>query len=179
MSDAPEVETVQLSLDDRIALLETTVKALAGAMLSSDFAISHPIPNPGDVVVGPLTDAEPQYGHPAPVVRPPAVDSFSPTSGKVGTSVVISGKRLAGAQAVKFGSVKADFTVDSNRQITATVPSGAETGRILVRTPAGSDRSATVFTVRPLPSYPHPVPGGTKPGASPTDGPPVMPHPVP
>jgi hypothetical protein len=41
----------------------------------------------------------------------------------------------------------AAFTVNSNTQITTSVPSGAVTGKIVVKTAAGSASSSTKFTV--------------------------------
>ena len=80
----------------------------------------------------------------------PQILSFSPASGPVGTSVAITGNSFMGANAVVLGSgLSMSFTVDSDTQITATVPSGAKTGSIGVRTPAGQIRSATNFTVTP------------------------------
>jgi large repetitive protein len=74
--------------------------------------------------------------------------SFSPTSGPVGASVVITGESFTGLAEVHFGSVKVtSFRVDSDTQITATVPAGATTGNISVCTPSGSSESATDFTV--------------------------------
>ena len=78
----------------------------------------------------------------------PVILSFSPTSGPVGTSVVITGNSLTGATSVAFGGVKAtSFTVNSYTQITATVPTGAKTGKIGVTTPGGSATSTGTFTV--------------------------------
>jgi hypothetical protein len=49
---------------------------------------------------------------------------------------------------VTFGGVKAtSFTVDSYDQITATVPSGATTGKVGVTTPGGTGTSGGTFTV--------------------------------
>jgi uncharacterized repeat protein (TIGR03803 family) len=80
----------------------------------------------------------------------PAILSFSPTSGPVGTPVTITGTSFTGATKVTFGGVKAtSFSVDSDTQITATVPTGAKTGRIQVTTPGGTATSATDFTVTP------------------------------
>jgi uncharacterized repeat protein (TIGR03803 family) len=80
----------------------------------------------------------------------PQVTSFSPTSGPVSTSVVITGESFIGVIDVHFGNVKVtSFTVDSDTQITATVPAGAETGKISVCTAGGSGDSATSFTVTP------------------------------
>jgi uncharacterized repeat protein (TIGR03803 family) len=78
----------------------------------------------------------------------PTISSFSPTSGPVGTSVVITGESFTGATSVTFGGVKAtSFTVDSDTQITATVPTGAKTGKIGVATPGGTATSTGTFTV--------------------------------
>jgi uncharacterized repeat protein (TIGR03803 family) len=78
----------------------------------------------------------------------PVISSFSPTSGPVGTVVVITGQSLAGATSVTFGGVKAtSFTVDLYTQITATVPTGAQTGKIGVTTAGGTATSVGTFTV--------------------------------
>jgi uncharacterized repeat protein (TIGR03803 family) len=77
----------------------------------------------------------------------PTITKFSPTSGAIGTSVAITGMSLSQASAVKFGTVAATFTVNSNTQVTATVPPGAVTGKISVTTPGGTAMSATNFTV--------------------------------
>ena len=56
----------------------------------------------------------------------PAILSFSPPSGSVGTQVQITGTSFTQASAVTFGGgAKASFTVNSDTQITATVPAGA------------------------------------------------------
>jgi uncharacterized repeat protein (TIGR03803 family) len=77
----------------------------------------------------------------------PAILSFNPTSGTVGTPVTIGGTSFTGAKKVTFGGVKATFSVDSDMQITANVPTGAKTGKIQVTTPGGTATSATDFTV--------------------------------
>jgi uncharacterized repeat protein (TIGR03803 family) len=77
----------------------------------------------------------------------PQVLSFTPPSGPVGTVVTITGVSLTQATAVKFNGVTASFTVNSDTQISATVPSGATTGAITVTTPGGMAKSATNFTV--------------------------------
>jgi uncharacterized repeat protein (TIGR03803 family) len=80
----------------------------------------------------------------------PANLTFNPTSGPAGTSVTITGTGLTGATKVTFGGILATaFTVDSDTQITATVPVGAITGKILVTTPGGTTSSAASFTVTP------------------------------
>jgi uncharacterized repeat protein (TIGR03803 family) len=78
----------------------------------------------------------------------PIILSFSPTSGKVGDSVVITGSGLTQASKVTFGGVKATtFTVNSDSKVTATVPIGAKTGKIAITTPGGTATSPGTFTV--------------------------------
>ncbi|TMQ54210.1 MAG: tandem-95 repeat protein [Candidatus Eisenbacteria bacterium] len=85
------------------------------------------------------------------VITAPAIASFGPSSGATGTQVTISGTGFAGTTSVTFGGVSSQYTVDSNAQIRATVPSGAVTGRIEVTNPAGAIQSAQDFTVTPPP----------------------------
>src|SRR5262249_43126735 len=78
----------------------------------------------------------------------PTVSGFSPGWGVPGTSITITGSAFAGASSVSFGGVAATaFTVDSYSQITASVPGGAKTGRIKVKTKGGSGTSSTRFRV--------------------------------
>jgi uncharacterized repeat protein (TIGR03803 family) len=77
----------------------------------------------------------------------PQITSFSPTSGPPDTSVVITGESFTGATSVTFGGVKGTITSLSYTEITATVPSGAKTGKITVTTPGGTATSAGIFTV--------------------------------
>jgi hypothetical protein len=81
------------------------------------------------------------------VTGAPTITSFSPMSGPVGTSVTINGTNLTGATSVRFNGVSASFTVNSVTKITATVPSGATSGKISVTTPAGTATSSRTFTV--------------------------------
>lgn len=55
----------------------------------------------------------------------PTITSRTPSSGKVGTNVVITGTNFTSVDSVTFAGVEAGFTVDSSTQITATVPDGA------------------------------------------------------
>jgi len=78
----------------------------------------------------------------------PYVGSFTPTSGPVGTSVTINGSGFTGTIGVGFGDTNpAQFTVNSDSQITATVPSGAKTGPVGVETKTGTAISTQIFTV--------------------------------
>ena len=78
----------------------------------------------------------------------PTIKSFSPPSGPVGTPVTITGVSLTQTTKVTFGGVKATtFAVNSDTQVTANVPTGAKTGKIVITTPGGAATSATAFTV--------------------------------
>jgi uncharacterized repeat protein (TIGR03803 family) len=81
----------------------------------------------------------------------PQIFSFSPPSGPVGTSVIITGESFTGANDVLIGcdsdQTPMSFTVDSDTQITAIVPAGAVSGKIGVRTRGGNVSSATGFGV--------------------------------
>jgi uncharacterized repeat protein (TIGR03803 family) len=80
----------------------------------------------------------------------PKVTSFSPPSGPIGTLVTINGSGLIQATSVKFGTVKATtFTVVSDSEVTADVPSGLANGAVTISitTPGGTANSATKFTV--------------------------------
>src|SRR4029453_14776197 len=79
----------------------------------------------------------------------PTISSFSPTSGRTGTAVTITGTAFTGATVVRVGGVRASFAVNSATQMTATVPVGAVTGKISVTTSAGTGTSAMNFTVVP------------------------------
>jgi PKD repeat protein len=83
------------------------------------------------------------------VVTTPAISSFTPANGPVGTSVDILGVNFTGATSVAFNGTPASFAVDSDSEIHATVPSGATSGPISVTTPSGSDTSNSAFGVAP------------------------------
>jgi hypothetical protein len=68
----------------------------------------------------------------------------------VGTLVTITGVSLTQTTRVTFGGVAAtSFTVNSDTQVTATVPTGAKTGKIAVTTSGGTAIGTGTFTVTP------------------------------
>lgn len=77
----------------------------------------------------------------------PTMSSFSPSDGPVETVVTINGTGLIQATKVTFNGIPASPTVVSDIEITATVPMGATTGKIVVTTKGGHVPSATSFTV--------------------------------
>jgi flagellar hook capping protein FlgD/IPT/TIG domain-containing protein/alginate lyase len=102
------------------------------------------------------------HGGPVTVNPAPAITSFAPSSGPVGTQVTVQGSRFTGTTAVAFNGVTASFTVDSDTRLRATVPASATTGRIGVTSVQGTGTSATSFVVLRPP---------TLAGFSPTTGP--------
>jgi uncharacterized repeat protein (TIGR03803 family) len=78
----------------------------------------------------------------------PTAPSFTPTSGDAGTVVTITGTGLTQTTEVKFNGTEASsFTVVSDSEITATVPTGATTGAISVATKGGIVITKSKFTV--------------------------------
>jgi hypothetical protein len=61
---------------------------------------------------------------------------------------MIRGVSLTQTSKVTFGGGKAaSFTVNSDTQVAAIVPTGAVTGRIAITTPGGTAVSSGIFTV--------------------------------
>jgi IPT/TIG domain/Galactose oxidase, central domain len=80
-------------------------------------------------------------------VPTPSITSLSPTSGTAGTSVIVSGTNFGATQensTVTFNGVPAIATWGTS--ITATVPSGATTGNVVV-TVSGEASNGVLFTV--------------------------------
>jgi uncharacterized repeat protein (TIGR03803 family) len=70
-----------------------------------------------------------------------------PAQGNAGTNVLILGNGLTGATNVTFRGVPAAFNVVSDTEITATVPTGAATGAVVVTTPSASLASDVAFRI--------------------------------
>jgi uncharacterized repeat protein (TIGR03803 family) len=116
-------------------------------VVSDTYMIASPATN---ATTGNVTVLEPSGNLTTPQVYKvlPNILSFSPPSGTVGTPVTINGTSFLETTAVTFaGGTKATFTVNSDTQITATVPTGAKTGTISVTTKGGKATSKTKFTV--------------------------------
>ena len=98
----------------------------------------------GDVTV---TTGSTVLSTPASCKITPTYKSFTPPSGPVGTVVTFNGTGLTQTTKVTIDKLSAAFTVVSDSEITATVPAGAATGKIVVTTKGGSVTSSTNFTV--------------------------------
>jgi uncharacterized repeat protein (TIGR03803 family) len=70
-----------------------------------------------------------------------------PVAAKVGKQIIILGNNLSGTTGVMFNGVQANFTVESDSYIKATVPAGATTGTVSVVTPSGMLNSNPQFVV--------------------------------
>jgi uncharacterized repeat protein (TIGR03803 family) len=71
------------------------------------------------------------------------------SSGAAGSSVIILGTNLTGASKVTFNGTAATFTLASSTEITATIPTAATTGPIVVTTPKSKLESNKNFQVTP------------------------------
>jgi len=84
-------------------------------------------------------------GLPPPV---PHVVNFFPTTGAVGTTVLLQGAHFVGTTAVSVNGVNATFKLLTANYISLTIPSGATTGKITVANAGGKTTSAKSFTVQ-------------------------------
>jgi hypothetical protein len=90
------------------------------------------------------------YTGSAPPSPAPVISSFNPKKGGWGASVTLTGQGFTGTTEVDFNGVAStSFSVDSDTQITATVPTGATSGQIEVVGPDGSATSSGSFTLAP------------------------------
>ncbi len=85
-------------------------------------------------------------GTPGP---PPTLTSITPAAGPVGSTVRLSGARLATTHDVRFNGTAATFGVTGDTLVTATVPAGARTGTVLVLTHYGSAIAPLIFVLPP------------------------------
>jgi len=119
-----------------------TSKTLSGSTYLTATVPAAALTGPVTVTTGSTTLTSPQTFKVKPTLA-----SFTPPSGPVGTSVTITGTGLTQATKVTFNGTSATFVVNSDTQITATVPTGATTGKIAVTTKGGTVSSTTSFTV--------------------------------
>lgn len=121
---------------------------------------------PGVVLVTVTTPDGTSNGVPFFYLGAPVVSTLSPAQGPRagGNTVVISGCNLAVVTGVRFGSVSATFTVDSDTQITAVAPPGTGVALVTALSPGGTSAAAYY-------SYlPAPVVTGLAPAQGPESG---------
>ena len=121
---------------------------------SEVIAVTPPVPYKESVPVSVFTSMGPGFEQnvkylydPFPASGPPTIDTVSPSTGRAGTSVTISGTNLGDATTVEFGSTPASFTANSGSELTTVVPDGASSGPVNVVGTNGSVTSAQTFTL--------------------------------
>ena len=113
---------------------------------------------PDGATSGPITITTPggsATSEPFTIVAPPTIESLSATSGKVGSTLVITGTNFGGTTEVVFEGdgtadpVLADITTATitDTEITVVIPEGATSGVITVSTPGGSATSEDSFEI--------------------------------
>lgn len=85
----------------------------------------------------------------ADILPPPVIAGVSPGSGPIGggTKVVVAGSNFAEVAGVEVGGQPAQYTVDSESQLTAIVPPGRRVGQaaVTVTTIAGRAETASAY----------------------------------
>ena len=87
------------------------------------------------------------FGYP----QSPTINGVTPSTGKAGTGVTISGNNFSAVPAdnsVKFNGVPAAVITASSNSLTVTVPQDATTGQISVTTAGGSNSYWQTFIMR-------------------------------
>jgi hypothetical protein len=134
-------------LADSVAVLsDTIVTAKVGAGATGNVSVITPygtFSKAGFTFTGDTTSV------PDTTVRKtPVITTFSPTSGRQGTTVTIFGQHFTGAYITKFGITKArSFAILSDTVITAIVDTGS-TGDVIVATPYGVAHKAGFTFIR-------------------------------
>ncbi|OQD70014.1 hypothetical protein PENDEC_c027G06612 [Penicillium decumbens] len=97
----------------------------------------------------------------------PTISKLTPSSGPVGTTVLISGTNLGSATAVTFGAASATILSNSGTSIFVTAPTGTGTVPVVVTTALGSSTQPVQFTYS---SPPGPVISLLSPTSGPLSG---------
>lgn len=91
------------------------------------------------------------------VILPPTITSFSPSSGKIGSTIIITGTGFdatAVNNTVKLNGVPTTVSFSTNTELSITVPANATTGKIALEVNGFSVTTTTDFTVILSPSLP-------------------------
>ncbi|MDO7873376.1 M4 family metallopeptidase [Hymenobacter sp. ASUV-10] len=132
-------------------LAATSAVTIGG--VGASFVINSPtqltLTVPATAPGGPLRVLTPGGAAAAPFAVLPYLSGFAPASGAVGAVVTLAGTSLANVLSVKFGAQYATFTNNTATSLTATVPVGAVTAPITVRTAVATATSLTDFVVNP------------------------------
>ena len=84
----------------------------------------------------------------------PTISSFTPSSANIGAAITINGSDFTGATDVLFNNSSATFSIVSDSEIVATVPSGTISGNITVKNGCNYDtKSGFEISTLPSPSF--------------------------
>lgn len=89
-------------------------------------------------------------GSPTATPPAPAITGFSPSTGKPGATVTITGSNFGATVAentVNFAGVQATVAAATSTSLSVAVPDGFSSGKITVTAPGGTATSATDFTL--------------------------------
>jgi RHS repeat-associated protein len=126
------------------------------ASVTSTSATSLTATVPGGATTGPITvttrggTATTATNFTVITQPPPTISSFTPTAGRLGTFVTITGTNFdsnPNGNQVTIGGVAAAVQSASSTQLVVSVPAAAMTGLLVVTTAGSQAQSATAFTV--------------------------------
>lgn len=89
-------------------------------------------------------------GSPTATPPSPTITGFSPSTGKPGTTVTITGTNFSSTAAensVSLAGMPATVTAASTTSLSVTVPDGFSSGKVAVTSPGGTATSATDFSL--------------------------------
>jgi len=84
---------------------------------------------------------------PPPNPESPTISNLIPAIGPVGTSLKVTGTKLAKASAVKLGTIDIPKWTATDTELVFQVPVGAKTGKVSITAPTGSVTSAANYVV--------------------------------
>jgi hypothetical protein len=119
----------------------------------SNTAIAIEVPSraaTGNIVV--TTEGEASNGEAFTFYSEPSITSLSANSGAIGTSVTITGNNLLDGRnnaIVTLNGTPATISSDTSGNIQVTVPTGATSGRMLVKVNGVTTIATSVFTITP------------------------------
>jgi len=172
---------VTLSGEHFLNVINVTFNGVAGAnpWASADSMLM--VSTPAGVTTGPIKVTTPSgsFTSAADFFAPPAITGFSPTVGRPGTNVTITGANFLGATSVRFNGLPVAVAPANNTNLQVAVPAGVTTGPITIVAPAGVFTTASSFVAQPLITSFYPGSGGpntlvTITGANLTDGTPTV-----
>jgi hypothetical protein len=135
---------------------------------SDRFSVTVPV----GVTTGPLsvTTAAGTYTTVSNFYAPPKITGFSPTNGRAGMNVVLTGTNFLDSYEVRFGGIATtNFQVLSNNALNVVVPVGVTNGPIWLKAPQGqvSTEQLGVSIFRVLPTISGFNPNAGSAGSSP------------